>query len=1680
MERYYVGCDKRGNETYNTNTNQKNNERKEITGLTRITKKRLKELCKKDKLYQTPALNDVLYLHYQGIDCIECLEEYTGLKCLWLESNAISEIQGLDNQKQLKCLFLQSNLIKRIDNLENCPELDTLNLASNHIRQIENCGFDVLPVLSTLNLSSNFLKDFDGLKDLENCKTLSVLDLSNNRIDDILVVKIFAKMPQLRVLALQGNPVVSKLPQYRKTLILECKELTYLDSRPVFPKDRACAEAWKAGGYVGERKENARWNRMERKKIRDSVNATIRMRNKHKPPDQQDALFNSSDSEDDMAETKRQRQAEVDAGINMELGIWEEVVNDDTKTETSSDMNISSSTSGLNTTDSNANISEDSKSIEIHANQDREEEKVANNSADTKCQLLEISRDGNMAEILKVVDIRASEAETKGSENKDILKGQKRMFIEEIPDAGRAENGEIANSVVDDLLDNEIIPAVLGEIRSLDRPFSADNLSDSDDTNKDEYNATVNAIRRITMNDLSTPSPKKRIKLQIEVDESLGEVEVANEIAATQSEATEKEVAETPNEELVIKEKTREQIKYEKECEEANQKVVEDFEELSTYMDNFFEEMQQSTEGVNIVEAKDDHLAKQDSETEVTVNSCTKLGGNGGILEEIVATEDVKIYGKEQEENTSGSGSDVPPEASSLTKVVMKVEAMRNDVPGDHADIPTETDKFEKAIIRIEKVPLEFKRPQEQTNATYEHEERELRQLLQKLEDENEQLYNLNNTYRHVLEEDIREEIKYQDKEKSDDCVGICEEIIKDLLDELTSKKPKSFEFGVIESDDEYSYSDPPKLTEPPTRTIREVLSSFNDLLQDIARKNREEEDCKERVGMEALKRKHSSTEAEKAASLHNLLSSPNLRNFNGDTKEILDEQIAAEKKRETQRVRKLVDRVYAQKDKYYDTLDVVDGKLVVVKKDTGEIEDLPESKLTYSDSEGSDAYKSANSDNEEDTAPTRFWDTKVHKEERVGGFKLPYRPTERISAMTLIQKTNALKEKEEAEREAADEEDKESNEKFYSLEANKPANFHNIDEEFIEKLNFEKAAFEKEADERVECARSYTELKQIVKENKEDLNLTDDENVMLQKMLGRAEKEETTKQPTNALTTEENELLHKLVQRTKEKEKAIEAEVREVTMTPTLSKQTLKILEFNNSANSNSETIGNGDREKNKNFMNMKQLNAQFPIPNAFRDMLGDYDIGRKATHVTSADSELTVLYMKENKNNDRQEYDEREVLICGSYEQPLQLSRGGVLYATYEGNEEEVDEFKDISCDDILPKSENKMVRASLEDQQEVSEKTMEISTQLADAGDTAPEQQQERLSDVAASLLTFDGSNYEEFGIDKETARGVVEYEKMLNFGYEEEEEFIDAPMHEEELMKIVKEALKKDEFKEEGECSELKHEGGSGTKQGFERSLKASYETKDGGTQEEYLARKVEKLIEKQMSAEDETEMKAELEKRIKTIDGKVDLKKSEHETDEHGQGIGQEKKLLKETKFQELSDEHKDVPARTIDAGGMATENQASEEDTNSTNAATKSATSTNELQCTFEDFKVFRVLGNNSVKTNDATSESTERPASKENTDSTQMPHPSASSVVPELSPKRLPNTLAKRRSIQNLLKSPNLKQFNNDTSESLDAQIKAATEDDFDVIECSLQVIGDNDEVVNEISVNADITYRA
>lgn len=39
-----------------------------------------------------------------------------------------------------------------------------------------------------------------------------------------------------------------------------------MDDRPIFPRDRACAEAWLVGGIDAEREERSSWENSERKR----------------------------------------------------------------------------------------------------------------------------------------------------------------------------------------------------------------------------------------------------------------------------------------------------------------------------------------------------------------------------------------------------------------------------------------------------------------------------------------------------------------------------------------------------------------------------------------------------------------------------------------------------------------------------------------------------------------------------------------------------------------------------------------------------------------------------------------------------------------------------------------------------------------------------------------------------------------------------------------------------------------------------------------------------------------------------------------------------------------------------------------------------------------------------------------------------------------------------------------------------------------------------------------------------------------------------------------------------------------------------------------------------------------------------------------------------------------------
>ena len=99
------------------------------------------------------------------------------------------------------------------------------------VRELENCN-----AVSSLGIiPPNVLVNFDEVV---------ISDLSYNNLSDPDVMEVLAKMQSLHVLNMIGNPLLRKTIDYRRNLLYKCKDITYLDSRPVTEKDRICLKAW--------------------------------------------------------------------------------------------------------------------------------------------------------------------------------------------------------------------------------------------------------------------------------------------------------------------------------------------------------------------------------------------------------------------------------------------------------------------------------------------------------------------------------------------------------------------------------------------------------------------------------------------------------------------------------------------------------------------------------------------------------------------------------------------------------------------------------------------------------------------------------------------------------------------------------------------------------------------------------------------------------------------------------------------------------------------------------------------------------------------------------------------------------------------------------------------------------------------------------------------------------------------------------------------------------------------------------------------------------------------------------------------------------------------------------------------------------------------------------------------
>ncbi|KAG5178481.1 hypothetical protein JKP88DRAFT_328841 [Tribonema minus] len=237
-------------------------------GLPVMTPDAIRQAALEDNGYETPELNDRLYLHFKGYRRIENLEPYTAVKALWLGSNGLQKIENIGHMTQLRCLFLQQNLIQSVSGLDSLDNLVQLDLSNNRIATLS--GLAQLPALHTLNVSKNALQDSQGIDHLQRCRALTNLDVTANTLAGAGILSVLQAIPCLVALSANGNPFIADTPHFRKTLITTMPALRYLD-RPIFEGERVAATAWARGGAEAETAARADFQAAQRQRDRDQL-----------------------------------------------------------------------------------------------------------------------------------------------------------------------------------------------------------------------------------------------------------------------------------------------------------------------------------------------------------------------------------------------------------------------------------------------------------------------------------------------------------------------------------------------------------------------------------------------------------------------------------------------------------------------------------------------------------------------------------------------------------------------------------------------------------------------------------------------------------------------------------------------------------------------------------------------------------------------------------------------------------------------------------------------------------------------------------------------------------------------------------------------------------------------------------------------------------------------------------------------------------------------------------------------------------------------------------------------------------------------------------------------------------------------------------------------------------------
>lgn len=185
-----------------------------------------KGLIRFDPPYDNPLRRSLqrVILHHNKIENISCIRGFEYAYEIDVSHNDISGDVGEHaiSMNSIGILNISNNRIQSIDDFafDGCNSLQELNLNQNEISKVKFVSF-LGDSLKTLRIAFNSIMECEAFNVLQK---LCELDLSSNNIYDLGEVSHLSACRALRILQLEGNPVMKEAPTTKSTTETENNE----------------------------------------------------------------------------------------------------------------------------------------------------------------------------------------------------------------------------------------------------------------------------------------------------------------------------------------------------------------------------------------------------------------------------------------------------------------------------------------------------------------------------------------------------------------------------------------------------------------------------------------------------------------------------------------------------------------------------------------------------------------------------------------------------------------------------------------------------------------------------------------------------------------------------------------------------------------------------------------------------------------------------------------------------------------------------------------------------------------------------------------------------------------------------------------------------------------------------------------------------------------------------------------------------------------------------------------------------------------------------------------------------------------------------------------------------------------------------------------------------------------